>query len=172
LVVRRVLLVEVNMRRPLGTAIGLLLLVLAARAGGPSDSDARKFAKDVEQLNGTWVSPKTELGIGVMGPLVLKLEFEKDGTVGRATFLNFYSRTGVFLKIGPACTAELKEKDKKRFIVLARSTDGRRAELGEIAYEVKGDKLKLASPKALRVEERGNPLEMSGDWERKDADRK
>jgi hypothetical protein len=166
------LFVEVIMLRPLGAAIVVLVLVLAARAGDKTGPNAKEFAKDVEQLNGTWISPKTDLGPGVTGPLVLKLEFEKDSIVGRATFLNFYSRNGTFVKVGPSCTAELKEKNKKRFIVLAQTSDGRRAELGEIAYEVKGDKLKLASPRALRVEQRGNPLEVTGDWERKKADKK
>ena len=166
------LFVEVIVVRPLGMVIAFLALVPAAGAGDPADPKAKEFAKDIEQLNGTWVSPTTQLGPGVTGPLELKLEFEKDSTVGRATFLNFYSRTGIFVKVGPSCGAELKKKDDKRFIVLTETKDGERTELGEIAYEVNGDKLKLASPTTLRAEKRGNPLEMTGDWERKKADKK
>ncbi len=158
------------MRRIFGTSTLLLVFVFATHAADLADSNIREFARDIEQLNGSWISPKTVLGPGVTGPLVLNLVFKKESTVGGATFLNFYSRTGIFLKVGPSCAAELKEKNKKRFIILFETNEGKRADLGEIAYEVKGDKLKLSSPKTIRVEKRGNPLELSGTWERTQAD--
>lgn len=150
----------------------LLVLVPAAPADDQPEANARAFAKDIEQLTGSWISPKMEFAPGVTGRCELKLEFKKDNTVGQATVLNFVSKNGVFVKVGLSWTAELKEKDKKRFIVLAETKDGKPAEMGEIAYEVSGDKLKLTSPKTIRVEKDGTRLEMSGDWERKKADKK
>jgi hypothetical protein len=50
--------------------------------------------------------------------------------------------------------------------------DGKPAELGEIAYEVNGDKLKLTSSKTRQFEKGGKPIEMSGEWERNKADKK
>ena len=160
------------MLRPFGTATAFLVLVFAAPAGDQGETKVKEFLADLEQLNGSWATAKKELGPGVTGNLVLKLEFKKDSTVGRATVSGFVSKSGVFVKPGPSWTAELKEKDKKRFITLAEAKDGKRAEVGEIAYEVNGDKLKLTSSKTLQFEKRGNPIEMSGKWERKQADKK
>src|SRR5262245_33255564 len=101
------------MLRLFGTATAFLVLILVAQA----DSDGQEFAKDVEQLNGSWMSPKMEFAPGIMGRFALKLEFTKDSTAGRATVLSFVSKNGVVVNPGPSWTAELKEKDKKRFIV-------------------------------------------------------
>jgi hypothetical protein len=173
LVVRRLFVVEVIMLRVFVSGTMFLVLILAAHGGDQPESSAKEFAKDLEQLNGSWRSPKVALGPGVAGHFTLKLEFKKDGTVGQATVLNFVSK-GVFVPVGPSWVAELKEKDKKRFIVLAETNDGKRVEVAEIAYEVNGDKLKLTSPKALQVEKGkgGALLEMSGGWERRKADTK
>jgi len=160
------------MLRVFVSATVFLVLVLGAHAGDQADSNVKEFAKDIEQLNGSWNSPKTQFGPGITGNYVLNLEFKKDGTVGQATVSGFVSKSGVFVKPGPSWTAELKEKDKKRFLVLAETKDGKRAEVAEIAYEVSGDKLKLTSSKTLQFEKGGNPIEMSGEWERKKADKK
>src|SRR5262245_62442938 len=116
------------MMRPCGTATAFLVLVLAAPAGDQPESNVKEFAKDLEQLNGSWRSPKMEFAPGVTGHFELKLEFKKDSTVGRATVPSFVSKFGVSVK-GPSWIAELKEKDKKRFIVLAETKDGKRAEV-------------------------------------------
>ena len=160
------------MLRPFATATAFLVLVLAAAAGDQPESKFKEFAKDIEQLNGSWMSPKTVFGSGITGHYQLKLEFKKDSTVGQATVSGFVSKSGIFVQPGPSWTAELKEKDKKRFIVLAETEDGKRAELAEIAYEVNGDKLKLTSSKTLQFEKGGNPIEMSGEWKRHTADKK
>src|SRR5262249_26683113 len=162
----RLLFVEVIMQRVFVSATVFLVLVLAAAADDQPESKVKEFAGDLEQLNGSWISPKVEFALGVTGRFELKLEFKKDSTVGQATVLNFVSK-GVFVAVGPSWVAELKEKEKKRFIVLAESKDGKRVELVEIAYEVNGDKLKLTSPKALQVEKGkgGVSLQMSGEWE-------
>jgi hypothetical protein len=165
------LFVEVIMLRVLISATVLLVLVLAAPGGDQPESNVKAFAKDIEQLNGSWRSPKIEFAPGVTGQVELKLEFKKDSTIGKATVPNFASKSGVVVP-GPSWTAELKEKDKRRVIVLAESKDGKRAELYEIGYEVNGDKLKLTSPKTLQLEKGGNPIEMNGEWERKKADKK
>src|SRR5262249_30625856 len=154
------------------SAIVFLVLVLTAAAGDQPEANVKEFAKDLEQLNGSWNSPKTEFGPGISGNYVLKLEFKKDSTAGQATVLSFVSKSGVVVKPGPSWTVELKEKDKKRFIVLAETKDNKRVELAEIAYEVNGDKLKLTSSKTLQFEKGGNPIEMSGEWERNKADKK
>jgi hypothetical protein len=164
--------VEVNMVRLFGTATVFLVLIPASPAGDPADSNAKEFAKDIGQLNGSWTSPKVELGPGVTGRFELKLEFKKDSTAGQATVTGYVSKTGILLSVSPSWGAELKEKDKKRYIVLAETKDGKRTELYEIAYEVNGDKLKLTSPKTLQLGKGGNPVEISGDWERKKADKK
>ena len=153
------------------SATVFLVLVLAAATGDQPGSSVKEFAKDLEQLNGFWWSPKMEFAPGVTGHFSLKLEFKKDSTVGQATVPTFFSKNGVTVK-GPSWTAELKEKDKKRFIVLAETKDGKRAELAEIAYEVNGDKLKLTSSKTIQFEKGGYPFEMSGQWERKKTDKK
>lgn len=155
------------MLRVFVSAIMSLLLSLAASAGDQRESNVKEFARDLEQLNGAWRSPKMEFAPGVTGRCALKLEFKKDSAVGQATVFNFVSKSGVFVKLGPSWTAELKEKDKKRFIVLAETKDGKRAEVGEIAYQFNGDKLKLTSSKTLQFEKGGNPVEMSGEWERR-----
>src|SRR5262249_32395766 len=166
------LFVEVIMLRVFVSATMFLVLVLGAASGDQPESNAKEFAKDIEQLNGSWNSPKTRFGPGITGNYVLKLDFKKDSTVGQATVSGFVSKSGVFVKPGPSWTAELKEKDKKRFIVLAETKDGKRAELAEIAYEVNGDKLKLKSSKTLQFEKAGNPIEMTGEWRRNKADKK
>lgn len=148
-----------------------LLLVVAAPAGDQTEANAKEFAKDIEQLNGSWTSPKMEFAPGVTGRCELKLEFKKDNTVGQAAVFNFVSKGGVFVKAGPTWIAELKEKDKKRFLVLAETSDGKRKELAEIAYEVNGDKLKLTSPKTLTFEKGGRPIDLSGEWDQKKADK-
>lgn len=160
------------MVRLFGTATLFLVLMLAAPAGDQAESNAKEFAKDIEQLNGTWKGPKVAFGPGATGRLGLKLEFKKDSTVGQATVPGFVSKFGVIVTPGPSWIAELKEKDKKRFIVLAETKDGKRAELCEIAYEVNGDKLKLTSSKTLPFEKGGKPFDMSGDWERTKTDKK
>jgi len=160
------------MLRLFGTATVFLVLILAAPAGDQADPNVKEFAKDLAQLNGSWISPKIAFIPGVTGRCELKLEFKKDSTVGQATVLSFVSKSGVVVKPGPSWTAELREKDKKRFIVLAETKDGKRAEVAELAYEVNGDKLKLTSSKTLQFEKGGNPVEMSGDWERKKAEKK
>jgi hypothetical protein len=160
------------MLRPVGASIAFLLLVLGARAGEQPESNVKEFGADLEQLNGNWISPKLEFAPGITGRLELKLEFKKDSTAGQATVLNFVSKSGVFVKVGPTWIAELKEKDKKRFIVLAEKKGDTRFELGEISYEVLGDKLKLTSEKTFLVEKGGNPFTMSGEWQRRKADKK
>ena len=160
------------MLRPFGTATAFLVLVLAARAGDQPESKVKEFAKDIEQLNGFWISPKVKFGPGITGHFQLKLKFKKDNTVSQATVLGFVSKSGVYVEPGPSWTAELKKKDKERFIVLAETKDGKRAELGEIAYEVNGNKLKLTSSKTIQFEKGGYPFEMSGQWERKKTDKK
>lgn len=170
--VRRLLFAEVIMLRAFVSATMFLVLIRAAHAGDQPESNGKEFAKDIEQLNGSWRSPKVALGPGITGRFALKLEFKKDSTIGKATVLDFVSK-GVFVPVGPSWVAELKEKDKKRFIVLAETKDGKRVELAQIAYEVNGDKLKLTSPKPLQVEKGkgGTLLEMSGEWERRKADK-
>lgn len=158
------------MLRLFGTATVLLGLVLAAPAADQADSDAKEFAKDLEQLCGSWMSPKTAFAPGITGRFALKLEFKKDSTAGRATVLSFVSKSGVVVKPGPSWTAELKEKDKKRMIVLSELKAGKRVELGEIAYEVNGDKLTLTGSMTLQFERGGNPIELGGEWERKKVD--
>ncbi len=158
------------MLRQFVSTIMVLMLILAAPAGDQADPNVKEFAKDLKQLNGSWMSPKMEFIPGVTGRCELKLLFKKDSTVGQATMLNFVSKNGVIVKVGP-WIAELKEKDKRRFIVLAEPKGDKRMELGEIAYEVSGDKLRLTSPKGLQVEQGGRPIEMSGEWQRKKADK-
>lgn len=160
------------MLRLFGTATVFLSLVLATRADDKTESKVKEFAGDLEQLNGSWTSPTMVFIPGVTGRCEMKLEFKKDSTVGQATVFSFVSKSGVFVKLGPSWIAELKEKDKKRFIVLSETKDGKRAELGEIAYEVNADKLKLTSPKTIQFEKGGNPIEMSGEWERMKASKK
>lgn len=159
------------MLRVFVSATVFLVLIPAAPAGEQPDSKVKELAKDLEQLNGSWASPKIQFGPGITGHFQLKLEFKKDSTVGQATVSGFVSKSGVFVKPGPSWTAELKEKDKKRFIVLVDTKDDKRVELAEIAYEINGDKLKFTSSKTLQFEKRGNPIEMSGEWERKKADK-
>jgi hypothetical protein len=168
----RHLFVEVIMLRVFVSATTLLVLILAAPAGDQRASNAKDFAKDTEQLNGSWKSPKTQFGLGVTGNYLLTFEFKKDSTFGQTSVSGFPSKSGVNVQPGPSWTAELKEKDKKRFIILAETKDGKRAEVGEIAYEVSGDKLKLTSKKTVQFEKGGNPIEMSGEWERHKADNK
>src|SRR5262245_35949283 len=117
------------MLRVFVSATVFLVPVLAAAAGDQPEANGKEFAKDLEQLNGSWNSPKTQFGPGITGNYVLKLEFKKDNTVGQATVSGFVSKSGVFVKPGPSWTAELREKDKKRFLVLAETNDGKRAEL-------------------------------------------
>ena len=83
------------MLRVFVSATVFLVLVLAAAAGDPPESNAKEFAKDIEQLNGSWTSPKMEFGPGVTGRFVLKLEFKKDSTVGQATVLGVVVKSGV-----------------------------------------------------------------------------
>jgi hypothetical protein len=154
--------------QPFGTATTFLVLILATRVGGQPESKVKEFAADLEQLNGSWLSPKMEFAPGVTGRFELKLEFKKDSTVGQATVLHFASKNGIIITVGP-WSAELKEKDKKRFIVLAETKGGKRAELAEIGYEITEGKLKLTSQKAFPFEKGGKPIETSGDWERKKA---
>lgn len=161
---------EVIMFRLFVSAIMFLAIILAAPAGDPPD--VKEFAKDIEQLNGSWRSPTIVFIPGVMGRWELKLEFKKDSTIGQASVFNFVSKFGIFVMRGPTWTAELKEKDKKRFIVLAETKDGKRVELTEIAYEVKGDKVKLTSSKTIQFEKGGYPIEIRGEWERKNAGKK
>jgi len=160
------------MLRVFVSATVFLVLILPVVGGDQPESKVKEFAGDLEQLNGSWVSPKIKFGQGITGHFQLKLEFKKGSTVGKATVVSFVSKSGVVVKPGPSWSAHLKEKDKKRFIVLAETKDGKRAELGEIAYEVNEDKLKLTSSKTLQFEKGGNPIEMSGEWERKKADKK
>lgn len=160
------------MLRVFVSATTFLVLILGAHAGDRADSNVKEFAKDIEQLNGSWMSPKIELGPGVTGRFELKLEFKKDSTAGQATVLGAVFKSGIAFKVSPSWSAELKEKGKKRYIVLAETKDGKRAELYEIAYEVKEDKLKLTSPKTLQLGKDGNPVEISGEWVRKKADKK
>lgn len=155
------------MLRPLAIAIAFLVLVVPAHTGEKPESNVKAFARDIEQLNGSWKSPTMQFAPGITGRCELKLEFKKDSTVGQAAVLNFVSKNGVFVKVGPSWTAELKEKDTKRFIVLGETKDGKRVELSEIAYQINGDKLTLTSSKALQFEKDGKPIEMSGEWERK-----
>lgn len=161
----------VIMVRSIFGAIALLVLVLTVCAGDQTDSKVKEFAKDIEQLSGSWNSPKTEFGPGITGTYILKLEFKKDSTVGQATVLSFVSKNGVAVKPGPSWTVELKEKDKKRFIVLTETREGKTVELAEIAYEVNGDKVKLTSSKTLQFEKDGRQIDMSGEWERNKADK-
>jgi hypothetical protein len=148
------------------------MLLLALAGGDRPESKVKEFAADLELLNGSRVSPKIEFGPGITGHFQLKLEFKQDSTIGQATVLSFMSKYGVMVKPGPSWPVNLKEKDKKRFIVLVETKDGKRVELGEIAYEVNGDKLRLTSSKTLQFEKGGNPIEMSGEWKRKKADKK
>lgn len=152
------------------SATALLVLVLAGAAD--EKPKAKGLAADVERLNGTWVGPKTSLAPGTTGPLVLKFEFEKDATTGRATFLTFFSKSGVLMKTGPSFDAEVAEKGKKRVIVLTETVKGKRTEIGEIAFEVKGDGLRLAAKKKVFAEKGGHALELGGDYVRKRAEKK
>jgi hypothetical protein len=68
--------VEIIMLRVFVSATVFLMLILAA-AGDQPESNVKEFAKDIEQLNGSWNSPKTEFGPGITGTYVLKLEFKK-----------------------------------------------------------------------------------------------
>lgn len=149
-----------------------VVFILAAEAGDPPGADAREFAKDLEQLTGSWSGPQVEYAPGITGNLQLRLEFKKDTTVGQATVLSFVSKSGVVVSPGPTWTAELKEKDKKRFIVLSESKDDKRMALTEIAYELNGDKLKLTSSHPLSFEKGGKAIGLSGDWERWKAKKK
>src|SRR5262245_49050028 len=83
--------VEVIMLRVFVSATMFLVLILAAPAGGQPESNVKEFAKDLEQLNGSWMSPKIEFAPGVTGRCELKLEFKTDSTVGQAVVLNFVS---------------------------------------------------------------------------------
>ena len=124
---------------------------LAACAGDQPDSNAKEFAKDIEQLNGTWASPKMDFAPGITGQIQMKLEFKKDSTVGQATVLGFVSKNGVFVKPGPSWIAELKEKDKKRLIVLSEMKGDKRTELTEIAYEVIAHQSSVVKMRAARA---------------------
>lgn len=140
-------------------------------AGGRPVVGSGESADEIEKLNGIWTSPRMDFGPGITGHFQLKLEFKKANSTGRAIVLSFVSRNGVVVKPGPAWTAESKEKNKKHIIVLVESKNGKRAELAEIAYEVNGDKLKLKSSKTIRFEKDGNPIELSGDWQRNPTDK-
>jgi hypothetical protein len=158
------------MLRLFGAATAVLLLVLSAGAGAQPAPKAKDFAADLKQLNGSWRSGNVEVAKGIKGHLELLLEFKEDSTVGVAT-LDCIPDEGFFVTVGP-CVAELKAMDKKRVIVLTRFQKGERVKLGEIAYQLEGDKVKLTSPKKLQVVEVGEPLEVSGEWQRKKADKK
>jgi hypothetical protein len=158
------------MLRLFGAATALLLLVLSAGAGDRPAPKAKEFAADLKQLNGSWRSGNFEFAKGLKGHLELLLEFKENSTVGLAT-LDCIPDEWFSVTVGP-CLAELKAVDKKRVIVLTGFQKGKRVQLGEIAYEVGGDKLKLTSPKKLQVVEVGEPLEVSGEWHRKKADKK
>lgn len=160
------------MLRLFGTATAFLVYLLSANAGAQADSDANKFAKDLEQLSGTWINPKIELGPGVTGRFELRLDFRKDSTTGQATMQGSVFKSGLIFGVKPSWSAELKQKDKKRYIFLAETKDGKRTELYTIAYEVEGDRLRLTSPKTLHLGKGGNPVEISGEWVRKQADKK
>lgn len=159
------------MRRLFGTLAVLLAFNIAATAADKAPSDVKEFIKDIEQLNGSWMSPKMVFGQGITGNFALKLEFKKDSTIGQATVMNFPSKNGVVVNLGP-WNAELKTKDKKRYLVLSDIKTGKRVELGEIAYEVNGNKLKFTDSKALQFEKGGRPVEMNGEWARKKAEKK
>lgn len=155
------------MLRVFTSATMFLVLIFAASAGEQVEGDVKEFAKDLGQLQGSWMSPKIQFIPGVTGRWELKMEFKKDSTEGQASVFGFVSKKGIFVKLGPTWRAELKEKDKKRFIVLAETKDGKRVEVNEIAYEVNGNKLKLTSPKNIHFEMGGYPIDVSGEWERK-----
>jgi len=158
------------MLRLFGAATAVLLLVLSAGAGDQPAPKAKEFAADLKQLNGLWRSENFEFAKGIKGHLELLLEFKEDSTVGVAT-LDCIPDKKFFVTVGP-CLAELKAKDKKRVIVLTDLQDGKRVQLGEIAYEIAGDKLKLTSGQKLKVREVAEPVEVSGEWRRKKAEKK
>jgi len=157
---------EVLMLRLVGTATVFLVLVLGAPAGDQPGPKAKELAADTEKLNGTWISPIR--APGVTGNNTLKLDFKKDSTLGTATLQ--YFQDGVYDRLGP-CAAELKLKDKTRLIVLSRTQEGKRVEVGEIAYEVNGDKLKLTCPKGLWAEMVRKAVQVSEEWRRRKADK-
>ncbi len=160
------------MFRQFGTATMFLGFILGAHASEQADSDTKTFAKDIERLNGSWMSPIIELGPGVTGRFELILDFKKDSTTGQATLQGFVVKSGLAFKVRPSWSAELKVKDKKRCIILAEAKDGKRTELYEIAYAFEGNKLRLTSPKTFHLGKGGNPVEISGEWDRKQADKK
>src|SRR5262245_528666 len=75
--IRHLLFVEVIMRRLFVSATVFLVFVLAV-VGDQPESNIKEFAKDIEQLNGSWMSPKTEFAPGITGHFQMKLEFKKD----------------------------------------------------------------------------------------------
>lgn len=158
------------MSRVFARATAFLAFIHFAAAGDQPESGVKAFAKDIEHLRGMWIGPKVQFAPGVTGRFSLRLEFKKDSTVGQASVPNFVSKNGVAVK-GPTWTIELKEKDKKRFIILAETKDDKRVVLAEIAYEVNEDRLKLTSSKTVLFEKGGNPIEMSGEWERPKVDK-
>ncbi|MFO0969234.1 MAG: hypothetical protein U0793_27070 [Gemmataceae bacterium] len=159
------------MLRVLASATMFLGVILAAPASDGPETDVKEFATDIGKLTGTWMSPKMTFAPGVTGHFAMKLEFNK-GAAGQASVLSFVSRFGISVAPGPSWSAELKEKDKKRFIVLTETKGDKRTELTEMAYEVMGNRLKLTSSKTLLFEKRGNAFDLSGVWERKKADKK
>src|SRR5262245_63924337 len=154
----------------------LPILVAGALAGCVSQAGDPKgpLRDDLQQLHGVWVSPPLQLMEDLEGRAEIVFEFQDPAKRSGRARLNFVPLD----KLAPAQTvgllgAEVRETGPGREIVLTdqNPTGGKGNLLLTLAYELKGDQLKLMSAKPFRHPTLMDPVDLSGEWQRVPRDK-
>ena len=163
------------MFRFLKLSLAISFIACAVHAGQQPTPKAKPLSDELKQLHGYWISGPQELTKDLKGHLELRFEFKGDSAVGLATLdLIPDSKVDPAQTIGPMLAeVKVKEKDKKRVIIIKDRIDGEYIELAEIAYDVVTEKVKLTCSKKF-----GHPelqkvrVELSGEWKRAKKEKK
>ncbi|HYT92498.1 MAG TPA: hypothetical protein VEL76_27530 [Gemmataceae bacterium] len=161
------------MGRFLKISLALSFIACAVHADEQPTPKPKPLPDELKQLHGYWVSGPKEFSKDLKGHLELRFEFKGDSAAGLATLgVVPEGKADPAQDVGPLF-AEVKEKDKKRVIIIKVKDEGKFVEAAEITYELAGDKLKLTCAKKFRHPELGAvSVELSGEWKRTKPEKK